>query len=446
MADLEKILADMNCHPKAAVIDELMKGTVESLTAMKLKLYDKCRAVEDFPMGEFYTRRKPKGASAYSSLEERLADDIFELSNCLDTGIVTAEVKNMFKAPNVVINDDHSEATPTNCVYQPEEISHSSADLLNRSSGWSGLRSQISSLQSGYMLFREKVTRDFTGIEKKVKDLEVIVKSQNNEIALLKQENKRLSELCINYSSINAQSPLGASLCAYLNEEAPTIMDTNNCDDTEKDDREPNVSNELSRNISSKRGAPLSLQLSYSDALKRSTQNENHAPNENISNSNSPARIDSADNIAVVGNSKGLLHSKLQEKSKQSESDTFIGVKRTRVYTKRFFLSGIAENVSKDTIIRFLDKKGVTPTLLNLFPNKRKGTSSAKVNVHIKDSKRIEEDGFWPTHVYCRPWLSKERFLRHFSSGGKKTNQVPAERNGNDQPSSGHSSRNNNGS
>ena len=186
------------------------------------------------------------------------------------------------------------------------------------------------------------------------------------------------------------------------------------------------------------------MQLSYSDALKRSTQNENHAPNENISNSNSPARIDSADNIAVVGNSKGLLHSKLQEKSKQSESDTFIGVKRTRVYTKRFFLSGIAENVSKDTIIRYLDKKGVTPTLLNLFPNKRKGTSSAKVNVHIKDSKRIEEDGFWPTHVYCRPWLSKERFLRHFSSGGKKTNQVPAERKGNDQPSSGHSSRNNN--
>ena len=119
---------------------------------------------------------------------------------------------------------------------------------------------------------------------------------------------------------------------------------------------QPNVSNELSRNISSKRGAPLSLQQSYSDALKRSTQNENHAPNENISNSNSPARIDSADNIAVVGNSKGLLHSKLQEKSKQSESDTFIGVKRTRVYTKRFFLSGIAENVSKDTIIRFLQR------------------------------------------------------------------------------------------
>ena len=104
------------------------------------------------------------------------------------------------------------------------------------------------------------------------------------------------------------------------------------------------------------------MQQSYSDALKRSTQNENHASNENISNSNSPARIDSADNIAVVGNSKGLLHSKLQDKSKQSESDTppdddgFIGVKRTCVYTKRFFLSGIAENVSKDTIIRFLQR------------------------------------------------------------------------------------------
>ena len=93
----------------------------------------KCQVIPDFPEGEFYSRRKPKGASVYSNLEERLADDIFELSNCLDTGIVTAEIRNMFKPNSVIINDVPGEDSPVKGNYTLKEIS-SFSTLLNRSS------------------------------------------------------------------------------------------------------------------------------------------------------------------------------------------------------------------------------------------------------------------------------------------------------------------------
>ena len=55
--------------------------------------------------------------------------------------------------------------------------------------------------------------------------------------------------------------------------------------------------------------------------------------------------------------------------------------------------------------------------------------ASAKANVHVKDSKIIGEDGFWPTYVYCRPWLSKERFMKHGHFGGKTTGGALTENN-----------------
>ncbi|CAB4026393.1 Hypothetical predicted protein [Paramuricea clavata] len=53
---------------------------------MELQLYEKCKYIKGFPNEEFYQRRKPKGISSYSSLEDRLADDVYELMTCLDTG------------------------------------------------------------------------------------------------------------------------------------------------------------------------------------------------------------------------------------------------------------------------------------------------------------------------------------------------------------------------
>ena len=127
------------------------------------------------------------------------------------------------------------------------------------------MRDQISSIESGYLLFKEKVTNDFVELEKKVKDLHVIVRRQNSEISLLKDENKRLNELCINYRSSKAPSPLGSSVSTKAADTAlkapsplglsvstnpscvasTTVSINDDYGDTEKNDSEPSTLKQL---------------------------------------------------------------------------------------------------------------------------------------------------------------------------------------------------------
>ncbi len=79
------------------------------------------------------------------------------------------------------------------------------------------------------------------------------------------------------------------------------------------------------------------------------------------------------------------------------------------ILSKRYYIGGIAEATKKETIIHFLKSKGICLTLLNLFTSKRKGTLSAKINIRVGDDEKIAVENFWQTHVYCRPWLSKEK-------------------------------------
>ena len=77
-------------------------------------------------------------------------------------------------------------------------------------------------------------------------------------------------------------------------------------------------------------------------------------------------------------------------------SDGFIRVKRKRQSTKKFFLSGIADSVSAQDILSYLEKRDLKPTYLSLFKSKRKGTVSAKLHVPANKSSLIENGSFWP--------------------------------------------------
>ena len=86
------------------------------------------------------------------------------------------------------------------------------------------------------------------------------------------------------------------------------------------------------------------------------------------------------------------------------DSDGFIGVKRKRNRIKKFFLSGIAENVNDQDILCYLEKRKVIPTYLSLFKSKRKGSISAKLHVQANVCPLIENETFWPKFVKCKPW------------------------------------------
>ncbi len=86
----------------------------------------------------------------------------------------------------------------TQYVYFPPEItvdtpsSFSCSNATHRSSGWSGLKSQVTGLQSTYMLFRETVTLDISQMQSEMKRLSEVMERQGEDIIALREENKLL--------------------------------------------------------------------------------------------------------------------------------------------------------------------------------------------------------------------------------------------------------------
>ena len=120
-------------------------------------------------------------------------------------------------------------------------------------------------------------------------------------------------------------------------------------------------------------------------------------------------RQDSRNNGCEQNNTRLAVGSNISGDT-ENEAGDFTGVQRRRVHTKRFYMGGIAESTKKEKIVTSLNSRGVSPTLLHLFPSKRKGTLAAKINVHLKDCKQMMSHGFWPEHVNCRFWISNTKF------------------------------------
>jgi hypothetical protein len=105
MANLYNVFERLKDQPRSVLVRSLInKGSVDSLTNLKLKLAEECGRLDGCPRGECFSRRTPKESSTYEGLEERLANDIAELSNFLNTEIVTSELRNMFKVPVVSVD------------------------------------------------------------------------------------------------------------------------------------------------------------------------------------------------------------------------------------------------------------------------------------------------------------------------------------------------------
>jgi hypothetical protein len=98
---IEALIKKISKQPRNDIVAELIgKGDIDSLTQFRLKLVEKGRQFETFPKGEPYTRRKPKGCSKFSILAERLANDICEIHEYFNTGVVTMGLKDMLKNEN----------------------------------------------------------------------------------------------------------------------------------------------------------------------------------------------------------------------------------------------------------------------------------------------------------------------------------------------------------
>jgi hypothetical protein len=248
-------------------------------------------------------------------------------------------------------------------------------------------------MESDQMLFRERVLSEIMELPKtKVTELDSTIQVQNAEIKQLKSENERLLDMhsssnnmfCNNKSISNSQEPSDH-----------VGQDKNLTKENEDIINDVTIQNVLNVPLSKE---PRSYRLAVmSNSQKQTDEVSNRRPNKEqnqIQESKKPAK-------SKRNNTKSS--------SIVSLDDEFIGVQRNRVKTKRYYIGGIAETTKKETLLQYLNDKGISPTLFNLFTSRRKGTLSAKMNVHAEDVEKMIVEDFWPKHVYCRPWVSKEK-------------------------------------
>ncbi len=112
----------------------------------------------------------------------------------------------------------------------------------------------------------------------------------------------------------------------------------------------------------------------------------------------------------VTSNKHKSISQKSSCKTKEMscDPDGFIGVERKRRKIKKFFLTGIAENVNENQILSYLNKKNIIPTYISIFPSRRRGVLSSKIHVPLAASSLVQKENFWPKYVTCKPWRAKD--------------------------------------
>lgn len=83
--------------------------------------------------------------------------------------------------------------------------------------------------------------------------------------------------------------------------------------------------------------------------------------------------------------------------------------------SKRFYIGGLLNSITVDKLTRYVTKRGPTVTMVRIFPLKKsKNKVIVRLNVEGDDrSNLLEQRGFWPRGVTCRPWMSRGNLRKH---------------------------------
>ena len=168
-----------------------------------------------------------------------------------------------------------------------------------------------------------------------------------------------------------------------------------------------NVRNDLYHDCSNDNVAVIDDSLSENDSYnqeKKSRKNQKSYAKIVASDSNVTYSEKTVDKNKSIGQNKTPEVSKTKVAKSSCDSDGFVGVVRNRTRTKKYFVSGIAENVNENHILSYLREREIIPTYISIFRSKRRGSLSAKINIPKAVCSLVEQKGFWPMHVSCKPW------------------------------------------
>ena len=125
-----------------------------------------------------------------------------------------------------------------------------------------------------------------------------------------------------------------------------------------------------------------------------------------------------------VGQNQTPEVSKTKVAKSSCDSDGFVGVIRNRTRTKKYFVSGIAENVNENHILSYLREREIIPTYISIFRSKRRGSFSAKINIPKAVCSLFEQKGFWHMHVNCKAWKPSNQEKNSVQDRDASTNKV----------------------
>lgn len=99
------------------------------------------------------------------------------------------------------------------------------------------------------------------------------------------------------------------------------------------------------------------------------------------------------------------------------DSTTYIGnhTNNGRIKVKRYYIGCISRKSTEEGLRQFLYDCGVKPVELQMFRS-RSGNKAAKLTVPSQHGEILEDRAIWPDFVYCRQWLSKEKWSNYKNS------------------------------
>ena len=80
-----------------------------------------------------------------------------------------------------------------------------------------------------------------------------------------------------------------------------------------------------------------------------------------------------------------------------------------RKRSRRFFIGGFTNEMTSEKIRSYVTRRGPKVTMVRTFPQKRTDDGII-VQLNVEENIKcnmLEENGFWPRGILCKPWLSR---------------------------------------
>ena len=174
----------------------------------------------------------------------------------------------------------------------------------------------------------------------------------------------------------------------------------------------------------------------YSDVVKRPVQSTISDSNIGFS-TNIPVRISDRRKQKVTTNEQVPALNSRDVRSKhrflqsfvnsaddeQEESDGYF-IQHVRSKSWRCYVGGFKSSITENLLCNYVQRRGVFVSWLNRRRYPNQNWVVVQINVDGERGSRLFEEGFWPEGVQCRPWYTRNAYMRKLQTRSYQTDDT----------------------